>query len=73
MIKNVTLSAEEQLIAQARRRAQQERKTLNAVFREWLAAYVGKAGAVEKTVKARSEVSSARMNSVPSLQMAADL
>jgi hypothetical protein len=41
-MKNITLSAEERLIAQARQRAQRERKTLNAVFREWLAAYVGK-------------------------------
>lgn len=30
------------MIAQARQRAHAERKTLNAVFREWLAAYVGK-------------------------------
>jgi hypothetical protein len=42
MLKNVTLSAEDRLIAQARQRAQRERKTLNAAFREWLTAYVGK-------------------------------
>jgi hypothetical protein len=42
MLKNITLSAEDRLIAQARQRAQRERKTLNAAFREWLAAYVGK-------------------------------
>lgn len=42
MLKNVTLSAEDRLIAQARQRAQRERKTLNAAFREWLASYVGK-------------------------------
>ncbi len=41
-MKNITLSAEERLIAQARERAQRERKTLNMVFREWLASYVGK-------------------------------
>ena len=41
MLKNVTLSAEERVIAQARQRAHRERKTLNAAFREWLAAYVG--------------------------------
>jgi hypothetical protein len=45
MLKNVTLSAEDRLIAQARQRAQRERKTLNAAFREWLAAYVGKGAA----------------------------
>ena len=43
-MKNITLSAEDRLIAQARQRAQRERKTLNTVFREWLAAYVGKGG-----------------------------
>jgi hypothetical protein len=42
MTKNITLSAEERLIARARERAHRERKTLNAAFREWLAAYVGK-------------------------------
>jgi hypothetical protein len=42
MLKNITLSAEDRLIAQARQRAQRERKSLNAVFREWLAGYVGK-------------------------------
>jgi hypothetical protein len=43
-MKNITLSAEDRLIAQARQRAQRERKTLNTVFREWLATYVGKDG-----------------------------
>ena len=36
MIKNITLSAEEKLIAQARHRAQSENKSLNDAFREWL-------------------------------------
>ena len=39
-MKNVTLSADERLIRQARERARREKKTLNAVFREWLARYV---------------------------------
>lgn len=43
MIKNVTLSAEEMLIRQAREKAMLERKSLNALFREWLAGYVGAA------------------------------
>jgi len=42
MKKNITLSAEEQLIIKAREKAAQEKKSLNAVFREWLARYVGK-------------------------------
>ncbi len=40
MLKNVTLSAEEALISQARKSAQQEHTTLNAMFRQWLTRYV---------------------------------
>ncbi len=35
-MKNITLSADEQLIEQARLLAQSQHKTLNAMFREWL-------------------------------------
>jgi Family of unknown function (DUF6364) len=35
-MKNITLSADEQLIEQARLWAQSQHKTLNAMFREWL-------------------------------------
>jgi len=38
-MRNVTFSADEDLIDQARHVAQQERKTLNDAFREWLAQY----------------------------------
>lgn len=41
MLKNVTLSAEERLLHEAREKAGQERKSLNALFREWLTRYVG--------------------------------
>ena len=41
-IKNVTLSADEGLIAAARQRAATERTTLNAQFRLWLADYAGR-------------------------------
>ena len=40
MLKNITLSAEEELIQKARQKAQKERKTLNATFRRWLSQYV---------------------------------
>jgi hypothetical protein len=43
-VKNITLSAEESLIEQARRVAQSQNKTLNAAFREWLQQYAGRAG-----------------------------
>lgn len=35
-MRNITLSADEQLIEQARLLAQSQHKTLNAMFREWL-------------------------------------
>ncbi len=40
-MKNITLSADENLIEAARRRAQTERTTLNAQFRLWLESYAG--------------------------------
>jgi len=40
MLKNVTLTADESLIRQARKNAQQEHTTLNAMFRQWLTRYV---------------------------------
>lgn len=41
MLRNITLSADEALIAQARERARAEHKSLNTIFREWLQQYVG--------------------------------
>ena len=41
-MKNITLSADEYLIEEARRRATAEGTTLNAQFRRWLADYVGR-------------------------------
>ena len=37
VVKNITLSADEHLIEQARSLAQSQHKTLNTLFREWLA------------------------------------
>jgi hypothetical protein len=42
MIKNITLSAEEELIRKARDKAHRERTTLNATFRQWLERYVAR-------------------------------
>jgi hypothetical protein len=36
MLKNITLSADEELIRKAREKAQKEHTTLNASFRQWL-------------------------------------
>ena len=41
MLKNVTLSADEELIREARERARSRRTTLNEEFRRWLTFYVG--------------------------------
>ena len=41
MLKNITLSAEEKLIREAREKAQREHTTLNTNFRQWLSQYVG--------------------------------
>lgn len=48
MIKNVTLSAEEVLIEQARRRAADDQTTLNELFRAWLARYVAQPVAADQ-------------------------
>lgn len=39
MLRNITLSADEQLIARAREKAGASQSTLNVEFRKWLAAY----------------------------------
>lgn len=38
-LKNVTLTADEETLERAKRRAAEQQKTLNAVFREWLEQY----------------------------------
>jgi hypothetical protein len=43
-MKNVTLSAEEHLIEQARQIAQARHTTLNEAFRQWLATYTAERG-----------------------------
>jgi hypothetical protein len=48
MMKNITLSADEALVQQARRQAALERTTLNNLFREWLGRYVARPSAPEQ-------------------------
>ena len=43
-MKNITLSADEQLIEQARLLAKSQHKTLNAMFREWLVQFTARSG-----------------------------
>jgi len=47
MLKNITLSADENLIREARRRAALDNTTLNALFREWLEQYLAQQDVVE--------------------------
>ena len=42
MLKNITLSAEEELIRKAREKANKEHTTLNATFRQWLKHYINR-------------------------------
>lgn len=48
MLKNITLTAEEVLLRKARTRASQEHKTLNTLFREWIARYARRETAPEE-------------------------
>jgi len=47
-MKNITLSADEDLIEQARLVARARHKTLNAAFREWLQQFVARSGGAEE-------------------------
>ncbi len=47
-MKNITLSADDDLIEQARAVAHSQRKTLNAAFREWLQQFTSQAGNVQE-------------------------
>lgn len=47
-MKNVTLSADEELIEQARLVARSEHKTLNDAFREWLSQYTARSGTAQE-------------------------
>ncbi len=47
-MKNVTLSADADLIEQARAVARARHKTLNAAFREWLQQYAAQSGSAQE-------------------------
>ena len=50
-MRNITLSADENLIEAARRRAAAQHTTLNAQFRLWLADYVGGKGPAAQAMR----------------------
>jgi hypothetical protein len=47
-MKNITFSADEDLIERARLRAIEQKTTLNVAFRQWLERYAGPAATVEE-------------------------
>ena len=47
-MKNITLSADEELIEQARLVARSQHKTLNAAFREWLLTFTAQSGSSQE-------------------------
>ncbi len=55
-MKNITLSADANLIEAARQRAAAEQTTLNAQFRLWLEDYVGRERQADKAVAAMREL-----------------
>ncbi len=47
-MKNITFSADDELIERARLRAIEQKTTLNVVFRQWLERYAGPAVTIEE-------------------------
>jgi len=47
-MKNITFSADEDLIERARLRATEQKTTLNVAFRQWLERYAGAAATAEE-------------------------
>jgi hypothetical protein len=55
-MKNITLSADERLIEEAREKARQENTTLNEQFRRWLEDYVGRRERAERAMRTLKEL-----------------
>ena len=56
MMRNITLSADEDLIDDARRLASSKNTTLNAEFRLWLGNYVGRKRQAERAMSVMREL-----------------
>lgn len=66
-MRNITLSADENLIDRARRRAESENTTLNNAFRSWLEQYSAPRGLTEDQIRvAMSMASGFRLGRMPS-------
>jgi hypothetical protein len=64
MLKNITLSADEELIEKARAVAASENSTLNQVFREWLEHYQSRADSALEYRSVMDRLSHVRPGSV---------
>ncbi len=68
-MKNVTLSAEDHLIEQARELARANHTTLNQAFRDWLQSYVHRESAAEElTPLAEQQPASGQGGSSPAMR-----
>jgi hypothetical protein len=54
--KNITLSADEELIERARARAREQHTSLNAEFRQWLSRFAGEGDARENYARIMAEL-----------------
>ncbi|MFN3983637.1 MAG: hypothetical protein ACK4SA_24985, partial [Caldilinea sp.] len=59
-MKNITFSADDALIEQARRQAMLENTTLNELFRTWLERYVAQPAAAERYAALMAEMEHVR-------------
>lgn len=59
-MKNITFSADEELIEKARLLARQRKVTLNALFREWLSNFVEQKDAEERLADLENRIGYAR-------------
>ncbi|MFN8616908.1 MAG: hypothetical protein U0837_07400 [Dehalococcoidia bacterium] len=55
-MKNITFSADERLIEEARARAREQHTTLNEAFREWLCGYSGKSERITRALRTLDEL-----------------
>jgi hypothetical protein len=56
MLKNITLSAEEELISKAREKARLEHQSLNQLFRKWLENFTGNEKQGEEYLRLMQEI-----------------
>lgn len=66
MTKNITLTADEEIIRKAREKAFKEKTTLNNEFRRWLETYVGEKQTAKKYQNIMKKLEYAKLKRKPS-------